>query len=136
GNALQTRYIHGDVEDQLLARESGSGTVAWYETDRLGSVIGLVNASGTAIATTTYDGFGNVVIDTSPTNRGSLGFTGRPTDSETGQQYNRRRYYGAPTGRWTGQDPLACDDGDQHRYPYPFPRCFSSATARSGAPPP
>src|SRR5216683_2922707 len=32
-NQLQTRYLHGDVIDQLFARISGAGTAAWYLTD-------------------------------------------------------------------------------------------------------
>src|SRR5207247_1954018 len=34
---LQTRYLHGDQTDQLLARVDGTGS-AWYLTDHLGSV--------------------------------------------------------------------------------------------------
>ena len=82
--ALLMRYLHGDQVNQLLAQESGSGTVYWYETDRLQSVIGLVNASGAPQVTVAYDGFGNETSDTNLTLRGPYGYTGALSASAIG----------------------------------------------------
>ena len=59
-----------------------------------------------------YDGFGNIVSETSPGNGDKLGFTGRVYVSEIGLDYNRARYYDPVVGRWTSQDPLGFDAGD------------------------
>jgi len=40
-----------------------------------------------------YDGYGNVTSETSPANGDRYKYTGREFDSETGQQFNRGRYY-------------------------------------------
>ncbi len=116
-NALQTRYIRGDVVDQIFARISSSGTAAWYLTDRQGSVRNLTDASGTLQDTLTYDGFGNATESNS-----SFGdrykYTGREFDSETGLQYNRARYYTAAIGRWTSQDPIGFNGSDGNLYRY------------------
>ena len=45
-------------------------------------------------------------------------FTGRELDSETGLQFNRARYLDQKTGRWTSQDPLGFEGGDQNLYRY------------------
>ncbi len=116
-NALQTRYIRGDVVDQIFARVSSGGTAAWYLTDRQGSVRNLTDAGGTLQDTITYDGFGNATESSS-----SFGdrykYTAREFDSETGFQYNRARYYTAAIGRWTSQDPIGFDAGDKNLYRY------------------
>src|SRR6266446_4455826 len=56
-NALQTRYMHGDVVDELFARISSAGTPAWYLTDHLGSVRDIVNNSATVLDHLDYDAF-------------------------------------------------------------------------------
>jgi RHS repeat-associated protein len=106
------------VVDQLFARVSSGGTAAWYYTDRLGSVRQMVDGSGVAQNTITYDGWGNVVSESN----GSFGdrwkWTGRELDSETGLQYNRWRYYVNTVGRWTNQDPIRFHGGDVNLYRY------------------
>ena len=104
--------------DQLFARISSGGTAAWYYTDRLGSVRQMVDASGVAQNTITYDGWGSVVNETN----GSFGdrwkWTGRELDSETELQYNRWRYYGPGMGRWTTRDPISFAAGDMNLFRY------------------
>ncbi len=117
-NALQTRYIRGDVVDQIFARVSSGGTAAWYLTDRQGSVRNLTDASGTLQDTITYDGFGNVASESNSSFGDRYKYTAREFDSETGLQYNRRRYYSAAIGRWTSQDPIGFDAGDNNLYRY------------------
>jgi len=117
GNALQTRYIHGDAADQLFARISAAGTAAWYLTDRLGSVRDIVNNSGAVIDHLDYDGFGNAT-ETQAGNGDRYKWTGREFDSETGLQYNRARYFDPHAGRWQNQDPTGFNAGDTNLYRY------------------
>jgi RHS repeat-associated protein len=121
GNALQTRYLRGDVVDQLFAREDMSGGTAmpyWSLTDRLGSVRGVVDGSGAVKDTLTYDVFGAITSESDSSYRGRYAWTGRELDVETGLQYNRARYYDGAIGRWTSQDPLGLDAGDSNLYRY------------------
>jgi RHS repeat-associated protein len=115
-SALQTRYLRGDVIDQLFARID-SGTAYWLLTDRMGSNRDVVDGSGVK-DTISYDGFGNIAAETDSTKRGRYAWTGRELDTETNLQYNRARYYDGKIGRWTSQDPLGFDAGDSNVYRY------------------
>jgi RHS repeat-associated protein len=117
-NHLLTRRLYLDAVDQLVARISASGTVAWYLTDRLGSVRDLTDASGALLDQITYDAYGNVVIETNAAAGDRYKYTGREFDAATGLQYNRARYYDPTIGRWTSQDPLGFDAGDPNLYRY------------------
>ena len=117
-NGLETRYLHGDVVDQLFARVSAAGAVAWYLTDWDGSVTNLTDASGNLQDTITYDGYGNVTSESNPSVGDRFKYTGRELDSETGLQDNRARYYSATVGRWTSQDPLGFKAEDSNLYRY------------------
>jgi hypothetical protein len=91
-NVLQTRYLHGDQIDQLIARVVTSGSTpapSWYLPDRLGSIRNITDANGNLIDTITYDGFGNVTNETNSAAGDRWKFTGRELDSETGLQFNR-----------------------------------------------
>ncbi len=116
-NQLQMRRLYGDAVDQLFAREDSSGTLAWYLTDRLGSVRDVLNNSSTVIDHIDYDGFGNAT-ESASTNGDRYKWSGREFDSETGLQYNRARYYNAGPGRWTTQDPIGFGAGDNNLYRY------------------
>ncbi|HYV38484.1 MAG TPA: RHS repeat-associated core domain-containing protein, partial [Gemmataceae bacterium] len=126
-SVLKTRYVHGDDVDQLFARVGvtpGEGespptyAPAWLLTDRLGSVVDVTNSEGTALASATYDGWGNASFAPNQDTFGHYGWTGRQDDAETGLQYNRQRYYDPKTGRWMTQDPLGFDAGDSNLYRY------------------
>src|SRR5260370_29230389 len=57
-SSLTTRYLHGDVVDQLFARID-SGTAYWEIGDRLGSVRIILDNSANVKDQITYDGWGN-----------------------------------------------------------------------------
>jgi RHS repeat-associated protein len=66
---------------------------------------------------TAYDSFGN------PINQSGAGgdrfmFAAREYDSATGLYYDRARYYAAPVGRFTQQDPTGFVGGDTNLYRY------------------
>ncbi len=115
---LQTRRLYGE-SGQLLARVSGTGTAAWYLTDRQGSVRNIVNYAGSAaLDTISYDAYGNKTSETSPANGDRYGYTGQQFDAAVGLQLNDARYYDAATGRWQSQDPLRFAAGDPNLYRY------------------
>jgi RHS repeat-associated protein len=111
------RRLYGDAVDQLFARENSSGTLAWYLTDRLGSVRDVLNNSSTVIDHIDYDGFGNAT-ETNSSNGDRYEWTAREFDSETGLQYNRERSYDPRTGRWITSDPIGFLGNDVNLYRY------------------
>ena len=118
---LQTRYLRGDMIDQVFARiedDAGGDLAYWLLTDRQGSVREVVDNSGDVVDSIDYDGYGNISNETDSSYRGRYAYTGRELDVETGLQYNRARYYDGATGRWTSQDPLGFDAGDSNLYRY------------------
>jgi RHS repeat-associated protein len=117
-NALLTRYLRGDVVDQIFAREDGSGNAYWTLTDRLGSVRDVTDNTGVVKDSLSYDAYGNIVSETASAYRGNYAWTGREFDGTTGLQYNRARYYDPATGRWQSQDLLGFGAGDCNLYRY------------------
>src|SRR5262245_23615300 len=115
--SLTTRYIRGDVIDQIFSRID-SGTNYWELTDRLGSVRDVINNSAVIKDTIGYDGFGGITSETDSSFRGRYAWTGREIDTEINLQYNRARYYDANTGRWIAQDPFGFDAGDSNLFRY------------------
>ncbi len=111
-NALVMRRVYGDGIDQPLARVDGAGTASWYHQDRLGSVVGITNNSGTLIDSIVYDGFLNVTSESSPSNGDDIRGTGRLRDAETGLQLHGRREFNPRTGTWIEQDPDRFGAGD------------------------
>jgi RHS repeat-associated protein len=116
-NQVQTRRLYFDGVDQLFARINSSGTAAWYLTDRLGSVRDLTDNTGAVQDQITYDGFGNAT-ETNSSFGDRYKFTGRETDSESGLQYNRDRFYDPKVGRWLSRDQLGFGAGDPNVYRY------------------
>jgi len=128
-NDVQTRYLRGDVVDELFGRAEMSGPAAyWHLNDHLGSVRDIVDDTGDLLETISYDAFGNITARADgdgdpltaedPTYRGRYAWTGRELDAETGLQYNRARSYGGASGRWLTQDSLGFDAGDLNLYRY------------------
>jgi RHS repeat-associated protein len=117
-NALSTRYLRGDVVDQIFAREDGSGNAYWTLTDRLGSVRDVADNTGLVKDTLSYDAYGNIISETASASRGNYAWTGREFDGTTGLQYNRARFYDPKTGRWQSQDPFGFEAGDSNLYRY------------------
>ena len=62
-NAVQERYLWGDVTDQLFARVDGNGTAWWYITDAEGSVRDVLNASGVVEDHLDYSAYGVIISD-------------------------------------------------------------------------
>ena len=56
-SSMVERYLFGAGTDNVLSREQ-AGAVVWSLGDRQGSVIDLVDASGTVLNHFVYDSFG------------------------------------------------------------------------------
>jgi RHS repeat-associated protein len=123
GNALKARYLRGDEVDQVFARTEASGQpnpgVAWYLTDRQGSVRDLMDATQALRDHLDYDGYGNATESNSAFGD-RYKFTGREFDADTGLGYYRRRTYDAKQGRFESQDPIGFGAGDANLYRYVF----------------
>ena len=115
---LATRYLYGPAVDQLLARTSSGGTTAWYLTDRLGTVRDIVNTTGSVIDHLSYDSYGNVLTESSPSSGDRFKFAGMQYDSATGLYFDNARYYDPSGGRFVSRDPEGFAAGDDNLYRY------------------
>jgi len=115
--SLATRYLRGDVVDQVFGRIDGNGPY-WYLNDHLGSIRDVLDDNGAVVKSVGYDAFGNVLSETGSGVLGRYAWTGRERDVEIDLQYNRARYYDPTIGRWISEDPIrfAAGDGNLYRY--------------------
>jgi len=117
-NNLLYRRVYGDTIDSVIARISSGGTVVWYLTDHQNSVTGLVNSSGSLLGYISYDGFGNIISDTSGSNKDRFLYAGGEVDGATGLALFWARYYDAALGKWISMDPIGFNAGDANLYRY------------------
>ncbi len=107
-------YAHGP--GQPAPAEAGEPLI-WYEltggaiqrvlhADHQGSVIGIADSSGNALAINAYDSWG---IPNS-TNQGRFGYTGQTWIPELGLWHYKARVYSPTLGRFLQTDPVGYDD--------------------------
>jgi len=111
------QYLYGATG--LYAHIHSDGTVYYYLSDGLGSVLAEVDSAGNNAVSYQYDVYGNVVNQ-----QGSLyderQFAGEQADP-TGLTYLRARFYDATTGRFLSRDPsphCIYDPASNHPYSY------------------
>ena len=122
---LTHRYLWGSAVDQILADEAvttagQAGNTLWTLTDHQNTVRDVVQYdNGTHITTVTnhlvYGSFGKLIVGTNPV---LLGYTARPFDIATGEQWNLFRWYEAMTQRWLAEDPIVFQSRDTNLYRY------------------
>jgi RHS repeat-associated protein len=118
---VAARYVQGPSPvgvDEVLARDTPSGGVAWYLPDRLGTLGNIVNNSGSVIDHIDYSGFGRVLIESSESNGGRFKFAGMQYDATTQLYFDRARWYDPAMGRFVRQDPIRYLSGDPNLYRY------------------
>ncbi len=98
------RYTQGPGIDEPL-EVSQSAMPNYYETDGLGSIVSLTDASGAIANTYSYDSFGNQTQSTGTVSNRFF-FTAREAAAKTGLLYYRARYYDAGVGRFLNEDPV------------------------------
>ena len=122
GSGTQTaRYLSGPTPagvDAVLARETPAGGVAWYLTDRLGSVENLVNNGGAVIDHLDYTAFGQVDDETSPGNGDRFKYADMQYDATTQLYFDQARWYDPVSGRFVSIDPIGFIAGDPNLYRY------------------
>ena len=114
----KSRYLYGNGVDQVLAEETGTN-VRWFLADEQGTIKDVVDNTGTVIDHVSYDSLGRIVNQTNPLAL-RYAYTGREWDGETGQYYNRARYYDPTVGRFISEDPLGFGAGDSNLTRYVF----------------
>jgi RHS repeat-associated protein len=80
-------------------------TVQYLHHDQQGSTRVLTGGSGTVLATTTFDGYGNKLGSTGSATS-TLGYDGQYTSADTGLIYLRARSYDPSTAQFLSVDPL------------------------------
>jgi RHS repeat-associated protein len=120
-NTLLARYVYGDGVDQVWARAVPAGQpnsgVAWYLTDREGSVRDIMDSSSVIQDHIDYDGYGNAT-HTTISFADRQGYAGGQTDLNTGWIQFGGRWYRPSTGDWASEDPIGFRSGDQNLYRY------------------
>jgi RHS repeat-associated protein len=102
-DGTEVSHLSGPGIDAPLTRSSGA-TVEHYLQDALGNVVALTDGAGQVSTTHTYEPFGRVSLQGTPT-ASRLAFTGRDDDG-TGLYYYRARYYAPGLGRFISEDPI------------------------------
>ncbi|MGN6587969.1 MAG: RHS repeat-associated core domain-containing protein, partial [Solirubrobacterales bacterium] len=115
-NDGERSYLYGPNGlpiEQISAAEEPT----YLHHDQLGSTRLLTSASGSTTATFSYSAYGGVEGKTG-TAPAPLGYAGQYTDSATGLQYLRARFYDPATGQFLSRDPLEA----LTRQPYGYAR--------------
>ena len=94
-------YEYGDGRNSATI----NGTKGYYLYDGRGSVAGLTGNSGGSMITYRYDAYGNTTKSNNTLNN-PYQYNAEYTDSSTGLQYLRARYYDSSQGRFTTKDSV------------------------------
>lgn len=106
-------YIYGPAGvpiEEITADDSAR----YLGQDRQGSATTLTDQGGHTIAMPGYDSYGNATG--SGTWEQPFGYNGQYTDSETGFQYLRARYYDMTTAQFLTRDPLGSKTRQSYGY--------------------
>jgi RHS repeat-associated protein len=120
-NTLLTRYVYGDGVSQVWARAVPAGQpnsgVAWYLTDRRGSVRDIMDSSSVIQDHVDYGGYGDATHTTLSV-ADQFGYAGGLYSCDTKMEQFGARWYDAATGRWVSEDPSGFGgvDGNLYRY--------------------
>jgi RHS repeat-associated protein len=114
GSAVTANILSGGI-DEFFQRSDSNGTVVPL-TDVLGSVIALVNSSGSTVTTYSYDPFGNTTTSGAASANPSQ-YTGRENEGN-GLYFYRNRYYSPALARFISEDPLEFNGGSTNVYSY------------------
>jgi RHS repeat-associated protein len=96
-----TDYLFGPGIDEPLAKRTASGSVSYYGSDGLGSVVFVADAASTITGSSSYGAWGE-----SSQLSELFGYTGRETSVGGGAWFYRARYYDAARGRFLNEDPI------------------------------
>jgi RHS repeat-associated protein len=100
-----TAYITGPG-GLPIEQVAADGSALYFSQDQIGSTTALTDQGGSAVATYSYDAYGNVTSHTGSATT-PFGYAGQYTDSQTGLQYLRARYYDPATAEFLSRDQLS-----------------------------
>ncbi len=106
-------YSTGQAPDEQVSLATGQ--VSYLNADSLGSVRGIISSSGTLVAATSYDAWGQPFAAGGLLSYTPFGYAGGYTDP-TGLVYLIDRYYDPSTGQFLSLDP----DVSQTHEPYGY----------------
>jgi RHS repeat-associated protein len=87
-----------------------------YLTDHEGSVHDIANTSGTVLDHVTYDSYGDVTSESSPSSGDRFKFDGMAWDAAIGLYYDNARYFDPTSGEFVSQDPTGFSAADANLY--------------------
>jgi RHS repeat-associated protein len=114
GTTVTANLLGGGV-DEFFTRSDSSGMLTPL-TDALGSVMGLLDASGNLTTQYAYDPFGNTTVSGAAHANPSQ-YTGRENELN-GLYFYRNRYYSPVLHRFVNQDPMGFAGSGPNLYAY------------------
>jgi len=111
-SGTDTTYVIYGPGDQPIEQVSPDGTAAWLHRDQLGSVRLATNTTdGNEQSHRSYNAYGTTAAQATATGAKQplLSYAGQYTDTETGYQYLRARYYDPGTGQFLPVGPLVAE---------------------------
>ncbi|NET53525.1 MAG: RHS repeat-associated core domain-containing protein, partial [Merismopedia sp. SIO2A8] len=110
-----TNYVHGIG---LVGRFAGPNA-AYYDSDLLGSTVGLTNGTGSYVNRYAYRPFGENLLTTEGV-ANPFEYVGQwgVMDEANGLDFMRARFYDSRLGRFTALDPIGLNGGDTNLYRY------------------
>jgi RHS repeat-associated protein len=114
-NGLVADYVHGIG---LVGRFNGSNT-GYYDSDFVGSTVGLTNTTGSYINRYAYRPFGENLLTTEGVTN-PFEYVGQwgVMDEAHGIDFMRARFYSSQDGRFIQKDPIGLLGGDTNLYRY------------------
>jgi RHS repeat-associated protein len=102
-------YVRGLNIDEPLARIASDGSIRYYHTDALGSVIALTDENAVVKTQYIYSPFGETAV-IGEASENPFQYTGRENDGN-GHYHYRARYYSPEMGRFISEDPIRFEGG-------------------------
>jgi RHS repeat-associated protein len=108
-------YIQGNDTEAMITNAENSSVYNFYANiyNGRGDVVKSMQLGGSTSESYQFDAFGNNTSDATYTIPNPFLYSGEYTDSETGKQYLRARYYDPTTGRFTQEDTNMGSDDNQ-----------------------
>ena len=115
-------YLYDDAGLPVEQIDS-SGASLYFQHDQYGSTRMLTDSAGAAVATYTYDPYGNLTSKTGTADT-ALRWNGQYQDTDTGLYYLRARYYDPLTAQFLTVDPLVALTQQTYAYAGDNPLTF------------
>lgn len=132
-------YLDNDPTGAPLALHPNTGNTVYYVTDGQGSIVALIDTTGTVAGTYTYDPYGTqtgttgtaAAVDLNP-----FRYTTGLLDRSTGWLKHGARWNDTSSGRWTTTDPVTFLNDPNQANPYGYaadnPINHTDPTGRTG----